>query len=124
MEEEGVVASRGNGKYIFGPPWKTRGKLKLGGEAVGRWECSRTATGREKKSGWVIGILIWRQVTPRWTNDLVWQSDILVRRQGTPRWADEPLWWIWWGLVNLEGLGIIHNNKRQILGFEQSLTEA
>ena len=38
--------------------------------------------------------------------------------------ADEPVWWIWWGLGNLEGLGSIHNNKRQIIGVKKSMTEA
>ena len=85
---------------------------------MGRWECSRTTTVRESKSGWVIGILGWIRATPRWVNVLVWKLYVLVQRQGTPRWADETLWWIYHGLVNLEGLGGIHNNKRQILGFE------
>ena len=39
-------------------------------------------------------------------------------------WADETVWCIWRGLVKVEGLGIIHNNKKQSLGFEQSLNEA
>ena len=60
-----------------------------------------TATGRDGNSGWVIGILGRRQATPRWVNDLVWQSEMLGKRQGTPRWADEPVWWIWRGLGNL-----------------------
>ena len=72
-EEESVVAPRGDRKKI-GPPWKTRGKLKGGVGAVGRWACSRTITGRERKSGWVIGMMGRRQATPRWENDLVWQS--------------------------------------------------
>ena len=41
----------------FGPPWKTRGKLKGGGGRVEIWACIRTATGRERKSGGVIGIM-------------------------------------------------------------------
>ena len=57
-----------------GTPWKTHGKLKGGGVAVGIWACSRTATGRERKYGWVIGMMGRRQATPRWANDLVWQS--------------------------------------------------
>ena len=64
------------------------------------------------------------QATPRWANDLVWQSEILGRIQGTHRWADEPVWWLCQGLGHLEGLGSIHNNKRQSLRLEQSLTEA
>ena len=78
-------------KNNFGPPWQTRGKLKGRGGAVGRWACSRTATGMERKSGWVIGILGRRKATHRWVNDLVCQSDILGQRQGKPRWADEPV---------------------------------
>ena len=65
-----------------------------------------------------------RQATPRWENDLVWQSEMLGRRQGTPRWADEPVGWLWRGIGYLEGLLSIHNNKRQSLGFKKSLTEA
>ena len=64
-----------------------------------------------------------RKETPRWMNDLIWQPEMLGRRQGTPRWADEPVWWILRGLEYQEGLGKIHNNKQQILGFKQSLTE-
>ena len=112
-------------KNNFRPPWNTHGKLKVGGGgAVGRWACSRAATRRERKSGWVIGMLGLRQVTPRWENDLMWQSEILRRRQGTPRSADEPIWWLWLGLGKPEVLEIIHNNKRQSLELEQSLTEA
>ena len=59
---------------------------------MGIWECSRTATGRERKSGWVIGVLVQRQATPRWLNDLVWKSEFLEQRQGTLRCADEPVW--------------------------------
>ena len=70
----------------FGPPWNTCRKLKVGGGAVGRWACSRTATRRERKYGWVIGILRRIQATPRWVYDLMWQLDILGRRQGIPRW--------------------------------------
>ena len=58
-------------KNNFGPPWKNHGKLKGGGGAVGRWACSITATGRERKSGWVIGMLGRRRVMPRWANNLV-----------------------------------------------------
>ena len=108
----------------FGPAWKIYGKLKGGGGAVVRWTCSRTATRRERKFWWVIGMLGCRRATPRWVNDLMWQSELLERRQGTPMWAYEPVWWLWWGLGKLEGLGSIHNNKQQSLGFEQSLTEA
>ena len=78
-------------KNDFGPPWKPRGNLKGGRGAAGRWACSRTATGRERKSGWVIGMMGRRQATPRWANDLVWQSKMLGKRHGTPRWADEPV---------------------------------
>ena len=67
-----MVAPRGNEKN-FGPPWKTHGKLKGGGGAVGRWACSRTTTGQERNSGWVIGMLGRRRATPRWANELVWQ---------------------------------------------------
>ena len=111
-------------KNNFEPPWKTRGKLKGAGGAGGRLAYSRTATRREGKSGWVIGILGRRRATPRWANDLMWQSEILGRRQGTPRWVDEPVWWLCQVLVELEGLGSIHNYKQHSLGFEQSLTEA
>ena len=79
---------------------------------MGRWACSRTATGGERKSGWVIGMLGQRRATPRWANELVWKSEILGQRQGTPRWADEPVWWLWRLLGNIEGLGSIHKNKR------------
>ena len=58
-------------KKNFEPPWKTHGKLKEGGGEVGRWACSRTATGRERKSVWVIGMLGRRRETPRWANELV-----------------------------------------------------
>ena len=80
--KEGGIGGRCGGakrqqKNNLGPPWKTCGKLKGGGGAVGRWECSRTTTGRERKSGWEIGMLGWRQVTPRRANDLVWQSEML-----------------------------------------------
>ena len=62
-------------KNNFGPPWMTRGKIKGGeGGAVARWACSRTATGRERKPGWVVGMLRRRRETPRWENDLVWKS--------------------------------------------------
>ena len=65
----------------FGPPWKTRGKLKGGGGgAVGRWECIRTETRRDTKSGWVTGMLGRRRTRTRWENDLVWQSVILGQR--------------------------------------------
>ena len=105
MKEGGGGGSCGGAnrqqKNNFGPPWQTHGKLKVGVVAVGRWTCSRTATGMESKSGWVIDILGQRQATPRWANDLVWQSEILGRRQGTPSWADEPVWWLWWGFGNL-----------------------
>ena len=59
---------------------------------VGRWACSRNATGRERKYGWVIGMLERKRAIPRWVNDLVWQSEMLGQRQVTPRWADEPVW--------------------------------
>ena len=85
---------------------------------------SRTATGMESNSGWVIGILVQRQGMPRWVNDLMWKLEILGRRQGNPRWSDEPVWWLWRVLGKLEGLGSIHNNKRESLGFEQSMTGA
>ena len=55
----------------FRPPWKTRGKLKGGGGAVGRYACSRIATVRERKSGWVIGMMGRRRATPRWVDNLV-----------------------------------------------------
>ena len=55
----------------FGPLWKTRRKLKGGGGAVGIWACSRTTTGTESKSGWLIVMLGRRRATPRWVNDLV-----------------------------------------------------
>ena len=110
-------------KNKFRTPWKICGKLKRGG-AVDTWECSRTVTGRERKYGWVIGILGRKRSAIRWMNALVWQTEMLERRQGTPWWEDEALWWIWRGLGKLEGLGSIHNNERQILGFEQSLTDA
>ena len=86
---------------------------------MGIWACIRTATGRERKSGWVIGMLGRRQATPRWVNNLVWQSKILGRRKGTLMWADEPVWWLWRGLGDWEVLGIIHKNKQQSIGFEQ-----
>ena len=127
-KEGGGVQRRGSAnrqqKINFGPPWKTRGELKGGEGEMGRWACSRSETVRERKSGWVIGMLGRRRAMPRWGNDLVRKSDILRRIQGPPRWYDEPVWWIWRGLGNLEGLGSIHNNKQQSLGFEQSLTEA
>ena len=91
---------------------------------MGKWACIRTANGRERNSGWVIGMLGQRRDTPRWADDLVWQSEILGLRQGTTMWEDEPVWWIWRGLRKLEGLGIIHNNKQHSIGFEKSLTEA
>ena len=75
----------------FGPHWKTRGKLKGVGGALGGWACSRTTIGRERKSGWVIGMMGQRRATPRWANDLVWKLELLGRRQGTRRWADEPV---------------------------------
>ena len=78
----------------FGPPWKTRRELKGGGGEVGRWARSRTVTGRERKSGRVIGMLVRRRSTPGWANELVWQSEMMERIQVTPRWLDEPLWWI------------------------------
>ena len=102
----------------FGPPWKTHGELKGGGGAVWIWACSSTATVREMKSGWLIGMLGRRLATPRWVNDLVWQLEILVWRQGEPRCEDEPVRWIWRVLGNLERIGSIHNNKRQSLGLE------
>ena len=105
-------------KKRSGTPCQTRGKLKGGGGAVERWACSRTATGRDRKYGWVIGILGQRRSTPKWANDLMWQSEMLGRIQGTPRWADEPVWWLW------QGLGNMHNNMLQSLGLEQSLTKA
>ena len=95
-------------KKNFGPPWKTRGKLNGGGGAVGRRACSRTATGRERNSGWAIGMLGRRQATPRWENDLVWQSEMLEQRQRMPLWADETVWWLRRRLGNLEGLGSKH----------------
>ena len=64
-------------KNDFGPPWKTCGELKGGGVAVGRWACSRTATGRDIKSGLVIDILGRRLATPRWADDFVWQSEMM-----------------------------------------------
>ena len=96
-----------------------RGKLKGGGGPMGIWECSRNATGRERNSGWAIGMLGRRRATPRWENDLMRQLEMLGRIQGTPRWAYESMWWLWRGLGNLKWLGSIHNNKRQNLGFEQ-----
>ena len=110
-------------KHNFGRPWKTHRKQEVGGGEVDRWTFSRTTTIRERKSGWVIGMLRRRQATPRWANDLVCQSGMLGRRQGTPSWEDEPVWWLCRVLENLEGLGSIYNNKRQSLGFKQSLTE-
>ena len=93
MKEGGRGGSCGGAKRQqennFGTPCKTRGKLKGGGGAVGGWACSRTTTGRERKSGWVIGMLVQIRAMPRWENYLVWQSEILGRRQGTPRWAYE-----------------------------------
>ena len=44
-------------KNNFRPPWQTRGKLKGGGGALGRWVCSRTANAMESKSGLYIDIL-------------------------------------------------------------------
>ena len=32
-------------------------KIKGGRGSVGRWTCSRTSTGRERKSGWAISML-------------------------------------------------------------------
>ena len=61
MKEGGAGGSCGGSnrqlKNNFGKPWKTHGKLKGGGGAAGKWSCSRTATRRERKSGWVINIL-------------------------------------------------------------------
>ena len=105
-------------KHNFSPPWKTHGKLKLGGGALGIWACSRTATGSDRNSWLVIGMLGRRRGTPKWTNDLVWQSEMLGQRQGKPRWEDEPVWWLLQGLRNLERLGSIYNNKQQSIGFE------
>ena len=68
-------------------------------------------------------ILVWRQETPRWANDLVLQYEMLGQIQETPIWTDEPVWLIWRGLGNMEGLGKIHNNKRHSLGSKHSLTE-
>ena len=48
--------------------------------------------------------------------------EMLGRSQGKPRWEDEPVWWLWRELEYQGGLGKIHKNKRQSLGFEQSLT--
>ena len=91
---------------------------------MGRWACSRNASRRERESGWIIGMLGRRQATFRWANDLVSLSEIMVQRQGTPRWEDEPVWWLWRISGYMEGLGSIHKNKKQILGFKQSLNEA
>ena len=57
---------------------------------MGGWACNRIATIRERKSGWLIGMLGWRRATLGWENDLVWQSEMQGQRQGTPRWEDEP----------------------------------
>ena len=83
--KEGVKGENSGGakrrqKINFRPPWQIHGNLKGGGVLMGRWACSRTATGRESKFGWVIGILGRRRATPRWENDLVWQLEILGRR--------------------------------------------
>ena len=109
-----MVAPRGY-KKNSGPPWNNRGKLKGGGGAVGRWACSRTSTGRDRKYGWVTGMLGRRRAMPRWSNDIVWQSDMLGRRHGTPRWSDEPVWCLWRRLGDMEWLGSIHNNTQQNL---------
>ena len=53
-------------KNNFGPTWKTRGKLKGGGGAVGIWACSRTETRRDRKYGWVIAMMGRRQEIPMW----------------------------------------------------------
>ena len=60
-------------KNNLGPLWKISRKLKGGGGLVGRWACSRTATRRERKSGWVFGMMGLRKETIMWANDLVWQ---------------------------------------------------
>ena len=67
-----MVVLRGDGKKLRAN-LADHGKLKGGGGAVGIWACSSTANGRDRKSVWIIGVLVWRQVTPRWVNDLVWQ---------------------------------------------------
>ena len=64
-------------KNNFVTPRQTRGKIKRGGEAAGIWACRSTATGRERKSRRVIGMLERRRSMPRWANDLVWQSEML-----------------------------------------------
>ena len=59
-EGDGGVRCFGTNKQWennFGPPWKTRGKLKGGGRVMGRCAFSRTATRRERKSMGVIGML-------------------------------------------------------------------
>ena len=110
-EEEGVVAPRGDEKN-FGQLWKTQRKLKGGGGAVGRWACIRTATGRERKSRWIIGMLGQRRETPRWVNDLVWKSQMLGRIQGTPRWADEPVWYLRRVIESSRGDGVEYTTIR------------
>ena len=70
MKEGGGGLRRGGAKRQqknnFGPPWQTCGNLKGGGGEVSRWTCRSTATRRERKSGWVIGMLGWRRATRRW----------------------------------------------------------
>ena len=73
---------------------------------------------------WVGGMLGLRRETPMWAYDLVWQTEMLDKRQGTPRWADGHVWYLWRVLEYKEWQGKIHNNKRQSLGFDKSLTEA
>ena len=108
-----MLAPRGDRKTTSGHPGRLAGSYK---EEEEQWG--------DKKYGWVISMLGRRQLTPRWGNDLVWKLEILGRRQGMLRGADESVWWIWRILGNMEVLGSIHNNKRHILGFKQSLTEA
>ena len=54
MKEEGTGGRRGGAKMRkrnnFGPPWKTRGKLR-GGGLVGRWAHSRNQND-EGEGGW------------------------------------------------------------------------
>ena len=53
---------------------------------MGRWERSRTATGRERKSRWVIGMLVQRRVMPRWGNDLMGKLKMVgIRKSGRAR---------------------------------------
>ena len=88
--KEGVKGENSGGakrrqKINFRPPWQIHGMLKGGGLLMERWACSRTATIRERKLGWVVVILGRIQETPMWENDLVWTTKMLGQRHRSPR---------------------------------------